>query len=244
MESSASILERVRLLHEAGEQNHRDCLLEIGRLLHEFILAYLREGDELPKHARVKVGITRHRAFLLAAEKMETTPKRISRLLGVAMTDNLLGKGAVVRPKWTVIREFQVFIHRKLACGLKFYSNCPSSQDISASEDWFLKEEYKQTATELWYRAINENWSVETAVKSIQAVFSETGKSRRKKGPRIPKQARSPLQSLARAASLASPGDIAEMCMELILKAENPQAVAAVLEGRLKTLPKRKSVVA
>jgi hypothetical protein len=240
MSDAAQILEQARELYRQGIANHRDCLLKVGELLHKFVLEKLRESEQSTYNVRIRLKQTREAFIHQAADSLQTDIQDIGRLIGASMVAELLappeGLGAI---PWATIHRFCRFVCRhRMSKGewVSFRVGIPVIP--SQQETWMIKEGFEESAKELFARAVSEVWAKPRAEAEVVRLFRDDGvpvhRGSRKDRKRT---ASSPVRRTTgqqfNSARAASPGDVADMCMELIEAAAEPAAVIARLRGLL-----------
>jgi hypothetical protein len=96
--SASTLLDSAVALWSASRLRHRDALLEVGRLLHEYVLARLREGDGLNEADRYTARAVRKVAVEDAGAALGVTRQRVNALISVSQAVAcLLGPDAIGR---------------------------------------------------------------------------------------------------------------------------------------------------
>jgi|HubBroStandDraft_4_1064222.scaffolds.fasta_scaffold00029_89 hypothetical protein len=241
MTTSSELLQQAKVRFQSGERNHRDTLLAVGHTLHDFVLAFLKEGDGMPPWTRLKKSLTRKRAIQVAAESLDVSCKTIRELIITSQAAELLGcdlSSSTI--SHAAIRYFQVFIERCRG------TRNNEVENVSSHETWRIKEGDEKRAKTLFRRAVSENWGViKTMGEVLNTHKSPYSRQSSFQKRRAEQEDRSFQESLTKAVAKASPGDVAEMCIALVEQAEEPHEVAVRLVGMLERfLPKKKRTVA
>jgi hypothetical protein len=266
------LLDMARDAYRQGCANYRDALLESGRLLHEFVLCFLQTGTEMTEWNRTNAGITRCNALKIAAEKLKVTPARVNNLIATWAVGDLLGEGDLGDLGIAAIYRFKVFIrrgrgHRGKKGKGRVIVGRKDGPPVTELERYEVKPRFAESAKALFQQAVAAGFTQLQAREECNRLFSvEESPYRHSNGlrPRVaPQEAAEPkkrqpvhrrnecgaevdsgISHLQRAAAVASPGDVAEMCISLIEKAEDPKAVAVRLRVMLERFlaPKRKAV--
>lgn len=203
MDRASELLERARSVYAACLRQYRDGLLEVGRLLHEFVLA------------RVGTGGPRKRAVLEAAEGLGIDGDRVRRLIATAMVVEYLGGGLPLGAGigHHAIYRFFVFVERPDVRG----------------EVWRAKPAFREAATGLFKRAALEGWGQDMARKEAMRLFrgdGPRGAARRGPPPAMP-------QPPDFNPAVAPTGDLADYCLSLVERAGDPREAALMLMSRL-----------
>ncbi len=226
--TAADFLARAKAVYSASIVNYRDALLETGRLLHEYVLAYLSEGGGACRDSRATMGITREKAVARAAAEFGVKPLRIRNLIIVSMTVSLIGRDVDLGSLGhNALRYFGYFVRRGYVgrTGL----------DATSVEEWFIREGFEEKAQALLRRAVAEGFTQDKTRIECVRIFG----GRKTAKPRRSIKTKKPFEQLACAASKAAPRDVAEACVELVEKAEEPEAVVAHLRTMLTDLLER-----
>lgn len=230
MSDASELLERARAAYLQGQANYRDALLETGRLLHEYILARLREGDGFGKDKRLALGLCRQKVVDAAGDALGVSSARVHRLLVAAQVVTLLGGGEPGGLGYITVCRFQVLIRRYRGTS-QDKANRPGGHPLSAEETWAIKPGLEEKAPALFRRAVAEGWSQDRALLEVARLFRAPTKAWRRE-----RRHRQALEQLQAAARHAASGDVAEMCLDLLRAAEDPWAVAQRLLPELQRI--------
>lgn len=241
---ASSLLEAASLAYQRANTTYRASLLEVGRLLHEFILAFLKDGDGMDHRERQKAGCTREKAVEVAAESFGVTCVRINEIVAITQAANLLGKdGLGALAFWSILR-FKSLIRRK---GIMPDATGRWRGIASSAEEWEIKPAFAESGPALFRLAVAENWGyqrIRDEVHGLRHNRKELRPARRRAAAQ--KKGRSEIvtvDELVRLTSCGSPGDVAERCIAIVEKSEDPAAVALRLRVMLqKYLPKKSAV--
>lgn len=221
MSKALEILASIKLTYRRAEATHRDELLRVGKLLHEFVLAYLREGDGKRERARLACAITRDTAIKIAAEEVGIPAKRVRILIAAAMTAELLApEGGTGELGHNAIYSFSRFVRRRPGVRKE------DREEVSGSETWEIKPDFQDRAALTFARAVKENWSQDRARLETMNLFRNTLPSASHWKGEEDREEERPTLDLAAIAPHASTGDLAESLFEIVRKAEDPLAVA------------------
>lgn len=232
------ILERARGIYFAGVIDYRDAMLKAGRILHEYVLARLEQSQGLDQAECIRRGLTREQIVKGAASRLETEVHTVNRMIGQAMTLELLGQGVELKGVLIdTVNRFRPFIRR--LTGRKDENKWQKPESIRRDlETWKIKDGFEDSAKVLFLRAVNEGWLQEQVRNEVNVLYRGRSNIPRRglSQPRKEAACREPKDTHERrvsAAKRASPGDVAEMCLELIEVAEDPKAVALKLQAML-----------
>ncbi len=239
MPTAAEILESARALYLRGERTYRDTLLDVGRKLHEYVLAYLREGDGVNENTRMVRKITRKQAMRNAADSLGTKPPRIGDYIKTAMVADLLSDGALGNLGHASIYRFGCFIGRK-----RQTRDIRHPLEISCREEWACKPKYEVSAKALFRRAVAENMTQLQVVDAVARLFNGDSPFSRRQNRKPLDKAAGDIGQLKKQLRLASPGDVAELIVGLIEESADPPSVAICLQRHLERFASRKKRLA
>ncbi len=117
---------------------------------------------------------------------------------------------------------------------------------LSRQETWEIKPGWEEIGPAFFKRAIDESMTQKDVFSEIHRLFPDEELSyRRVKTPvrnrQLLRDAGEAMPAIIAAARVASPGDVCEMVMRLVEKAESPKAVALRLKAMLDELLARKA---
>ena len=242
MSEAEDILEKARALYQTALGNYRDALLEVGRMLHRYILARLEEAQAMSGKRRVAMNLSRQAIVKRCEESLGPGRRnRVNDLIRTSMTADLLSGGNLGDLPHGAICPVQGVVYRvgRLADSNR-YKLATDSPIVSARERWAVKEVFQESAPALFCRAVTECWPRDRAREEVR-FFLKGNSSPTKRQPRLlpdeeePTVCTSWLKEVRAGARVASPGDLAELCMELVGASEDPQAVVHRLRGLLAT---------
>lgn len=212
-----NFLEQAKAIYDSHAGQHRDKMLEVGRLLSRFVKASIGDGKERWLIIREMV------------DSMGVSSQYLRQIIVSAAAVDLLGNGQDLgKICHGSLRHFDLFIRRD---GLRHGRN--------ACEEWAVKPEYAVKAKALFAQAVREKWSEMKTRREVKKVFKCPFKSGRKAKPAEGTFASQFKESLAK----ASPGDVAEACMSMLASCENPERAIACLESRIEKYLARKKAI-
>jgi hypothetical protein len=220
VKSVRELLERAKSAWKSSLLAHRDSIIETGDLLHQYILAGIAEG--------------RHRAELIldAAKELGLTDSEVCNLVLLAAAVRLLSdNGNVGTQPQRAIRPFKRLVRRK-SNSRETVGQKPHADD----ETWLIRFQYAESAPKLFRLAVAEEmpWHrVEQEVLKLMGL-------KKRGASNVPMADQPAACTLLASAKHASPGDIAEMVLELIRSAEDPQAVAERLLPEIQRIKQEK----
>ena len=238
------ILERAANLYRAAAANYRDALLQVGQLLHEFILENLEIGQRMNKEERNRLGLNRGKLVLRCAIRLHTQVCNIHRYIMTAMVVKLLSDGMELGSfGHDAIRRFSVFIRRQ---------RCQrDDQPVTDRERWVIREGFEESAKALFRRAVKEGWGEDRVSKEGRKCFPLADRATNRRGrpktesppPRLSLTDEDDCENdvpeggwmgqIKASARKASPGDVAELCMVLVRESRDPQGVLMRLEREI-----------
>lgn len=238
--SSDDILNRVEALWRSSNAAYRDALLEVGRLLHDFILVYLEENYDRTRKLNDGQG-WRDVAVALCASRLNITARRVNHLVMAAMAVQLLSEnGDVGNLPWDTIRRMGRLVCRNSLGGRPLRKG----ETPAIFENWSIKDEFKDTAKTHFQVAVRENWTIKQTRNLMLSLNDGEAKDnaaeyRSEKRRRRTETQEDAFKVLARLAQAASPKDAAELLFDLIRETESPQAIVSHLQQLAKDAPKR-----
>lgn len=169
--TSTDLLTRAVELWTSTRRQYRDGLLEVGQLLHEFILSRLIEGDGKNEAQRALIGSCRRRAVRDAAVTLSTSVYRINELVRVAAVVDLLSDGDCGGLSYSAIREFQRVI-RRVGKGKETRRNLrDSTWESSSRETWEVWPELAKEAPDLFRRSVDGKWKTNNIVDALNEMI-------------------------------------------------------------------------
>jgi hypothetical protein len=231
---SAAILEQARAAYLAGVVSHRETMLDVGRLLHTYLLAWLRQQTEAERKRSGPLIHTREEGVRRAAAALQCPRSRINWMITAAMVVELFGRRPFGNLALNCLVTFGVFISRKIV-GLGPDAD-RAHVDPADYETWLIRPETATTAVELYDRMVNEQWTNKQTLQYCG--FRRRSQPKRRPVPHKTNR----FAEVAASMKYASPGDVAASCRELIEAAVDPGAVAIRLRVLLeKYLPRQKA---
>ena len=237
-------------------KSYRDGMVKAGRLLHEYVLARLAEGNPLAEGFRIASGFTRKAAVARAAERLEVTPAKINDMIASWAVVHLLSDGGRLgRLTYAVIRTFRVCVRRATTGnGRKPVRRTLRRVESSAAQDvvdpsererWIVKPEAASWAADIFREAVAKGWNADDACAALgekRAMCPPSGPSGGADEDALPRP-RTACQMLGHAngdgknlfavARSSNPKDLADLLTEMIHQSTDPRAVASLLEDRL-----------
>lgn len=219
-----SSLEEVRTCLIQGREARKASYLEAGKLLHDYVRSWLAEGDAMPWNERQRLKKTRRQAIFLAADYLGQKRIFLCQLIMTAQAVRLLAPaGATGSFCWGTLLAFGRFLKR----GTDSQKHPGRDQPGIRTETWQIRPGWEEKARELYREALEDSWPHEETCARIRELL---GKKKRPRRRRTPREA-SAIHVLKKAATRAAPGDVAQVCWEILQMAEDPAAVWHKLEG-------------
>jgi hypothetical protein len=235
------ILTAAASAYHGSNVQYRDAMLRTGKLLHDFVWGYLRQADDANEKVRKKNQYTRSEALKIAAARLGVKRADVNRFIAIAMTAELFGGGDLGELTLAGVAFFWRFVRRQTG---RRGQNGPGRRGvpISSLETWELKPEFAIEAAKLFHLAVEEKMTWDQIREAVLKLY--VGPTARK-CPRRPSEAeRSAIEELARVSKVASPGDMAAICLQLIAANEEPWAVAQRLMVMVQRFNKKKESMA
>lgn len=243
-DDAATLLGCARALYRQSSARHRDALVGCGRVLHRFVLAHVRRGDGKSEYLRLKHEHTRRGATEAAAESLGVENRKVNGLIATAAAVDLLSAGGEVGELcYDTLYNFARFVRRRT--GSRDARREGGQENPSDVEVWEVKPGFGVSAPRLFARAVEEGFDTVRARREVVKLFRGSSTSARplNEGAREGPGDGPPLPSRQACARVVSPGDVADMCMDLVRAAADPLAVIARLKALLAAyVPPRKRI--
>ncbi len=256
--SADDLLAEAKLIYDCDRISHRDELLAVGRLLHLYILARLKTAAGMSEPDRLRAKLTRVESVRLAAAGLVIGRNRIKELISTAMAVDLLSEdGHCGGLGFSVLAPFAVLVTRET--GAKSYGD-RTDQRIEDTEVWKIKPAMKDAGIAFFRQAVRESLTQMQIKKGLAEVTAgkrrcdpskhanrdsvqpcaEEDRNHKEENWIREEDDRTRASHRAKAAKVAAPKDVAEMCLELVEAAESPEAVIAHLKTMLDDLLARR----
>lgn len=237
---SGDLLEQAKALYLSGVAAYRDALLDVGRLLHQFVLARLEEGDGLSEESRFKARLTRRAVVETAATALGVNRQRVNNLIVTAMAADLLGGGIVGDMGIQAIYRFRVYVRRRH--GLRGVdAGRRNGPPVSDMERWEIKPGFEKKAKAEFERAVTQGYTQLDAKMAADKSGAAKPTMSRRKNPFRSDERATAVETVRKSAKQASPGDVADLCMEIIGATADPRATALALQARLAVYASRRT---
>lgn len=242
--SSEEILNEAQAVWFASKQEYRDGVLRVGKLICEFIVARLREGDGLPEAVRIDRGLTRTRSIWIAAERLGLKDANVNMMVNTCRVVELFGDPGSL--SLSTLRVFTVYIRHKrfkVARGreLKEGEVLPSQTEV-----WEFKPTTGRDPVDLYQQAVRENWDCvrtrEVSNKEIQVkrqkgrkvgvsqkVDTRLRDDEESSSDGVDSTSSGRLPRLKTIATNADPRDLADMILEMIAACPRMQELKQIL---------------
>lgn len=222
---STDLLREAVDLYFASQVAQRDVYLRVGRLLHEYVLAALTEGANLPEAKRP----TRERLVAVAADRLNCTVNRANDLIHVGqVAELLLDPGDDLKGlSWSCLRAFRRFVARVRL----------SRHEVSRTPGDCKKAPQER---ERWEAAGNREHArrliLRCAREGCNAAQCATRAGNRQRGPSaldldLDEDAGKIRGVTQESARVASPRDLADLLAQAILESCDPKMVLTHLLG-------------
>lgn len=215
----------VRIIDEAcnlwlsARKEWRDIKLEVGGMVHSYIVARLREeADSLNEAERRQLGVSRNALIADAARRLSTTSREVGFLIRSYQVVELLSDGGKIGSlSWTALLLFNKLVERVPGRALRYTGSRTSGKERdrrtgelkdtvlpSEKERWRIAGPTKKNV-ELFQRAVSEGWDTDEVRSALGCkVCKERGKKLNK------------TTDLAEVAETSDPKDLAEMLVSLV----------------------------
>ncbi len=241
-DSSVEILRQASALYRVADADYRNTLLDVGRRLHDYVLAYLREADGLS--AREAEKRTRQQATANCAEALGTDDTRVCRLIVAHQVKELLADGGNVgQLSFTTILRFGRLIRRRVSHRGDPVRPGRDGVSRAVNEIWEVNPQFGQRAVDHFREAVRRGLNG-SAVRAFLAEL-EFRRDRRYRS------ARKIVSSVAEGWSLGSkpstddnrpPLRLAQV--EKLARVASPRDVAEAIWEALENMPNARSIVA
>lgn len=230
MSPADELLERIDTLWAQTRTQYRDRMLRIGKMLHEYVLLRLKEGDLLGCVERARKGITRSCIVETLASRLNTGAPKINEVIRAAMGVELLSKdGNIGDLSYSCFRYLYLIIERKYIPREQIHRRVgnvtPGAIPPSSREQWRIRPGMEQKARALFAKAVEGSWK---ASKFLEEFRSLRHPEKRKCYDWASFGSSDHFDWL-RAARESSPRDVAEMITKMIEQSKSPDMVTRIL---------------
>lgn len=234
--TAEEMLEGIERAWLTSRANYRDSMLRIGRLLHEYILQGLQEGDQLGEDQRIEQGISRRRLVERAEERLKAPRGKVNELVCAAMGVELLwGDKPLEGMSYSCLRYLYLVIERgrltKEVVHRRKGEVREGTRLPSDRERWQVRKGMEKEARQIFRTAIREAW---TSDRFRQALV-ELRKGHGYEGKTCWNQIKEPALDWMGVARTADPKDLVEMLLQIIRNSRHPERVTSILRRALET---------
>lgn len=229
------LLAGVKQVYRRVDGAYRDGMVRVGELLHEFVLAYLRQGDGRCDSYRSQQGISRRMAIQMAATALVVRPKLVRDWIAISQVKQLLApEGQLGSLSYAALRGCRPLVMRCILerrHGTKAMSGS-SAWVVSARETWLVKPP-EQATRQLFQQILTENWGY----VQIKEALRQTGTpvAQRPRAARMEMTPRN-LPNLGQLAQEATTRDLLDMIVSMVQASRKPADLAKAVIGRLSLL--------
>ncbi len=236
--NAADLLNEAATTWGVGVKLHRENKLSVGRLLHEYILAAMREKSQLPSKEKASYAASRGKLIADAAERLKITVFDVNDLIRVAMAAEMLSpSGEFGDIPWVALRRFARYVRRASAN--------KDAYEILKTNQFELRETWEKTpdfsdGKKLFDDAIEQGMSVRQITKRVRT----GGRGKPRKAVVVDTDLKI---NIPKAIKVCSPKEAAEMLYHELMSNHDPIATAHHLMEMLKQVAKdsrRKGLVA
>jgi hypothetical protein len=231
---SQETLEKMSELWRSTGTNYREGMLEVGRMIHLFILQRLEEGDQMGEDKRRKLGITRELCLMTVTQRLGCDRHKTNSLLSTAMAVDLLSGGCPLgEVAYSTVREFKSLVKRVNTGQKRRRKKEQGNRNSSGIEDWDVNPLYKDWARRLFKKAVKEEWGCKKTRRVIQEkTEGMSPKAHRKETKEIEGEFFDPMHAMRN----ASVQDAAEMIVTMIRYSQDPGTLKCLLKTKLDTI--------
>lgn len=239
MDRLEEILQRASAVLSKSRKAHRDARLEVGGLLREYLIEWLKGVDDQTRDNRNKLNLSRRHAIKRAAQVLNTSPRAINEFVRNYNVVRLLADGGNVGSiTYSTISAFSVLI--SFPPGMYRRSVNSQGNAPSVREEWFVIPPVEENVS-LFREAVFDSWTVEKARKVLRE---------REKNKRGSKNVVRAYNNVALTREVeqfrpeemvrcASPGDTVEVLYSMVMSAEDPLSIVERLLQKVKSSPLR-----
>ena len=232
MTSASEQLDKIVVLWSSCHILHRDNQLQIGKALHEYVLAFLAEGDDLNECERLRRKLTRERATQIAADRLGALNHRINHLIRAAMTVELLSDGDLGTMPIRTIILFGRLVRRRREHIVKWSKN-DNKPPSSVRETWSIVEGLENQVKQLFRKAVKEKWPFVKCLEAVHRLHPSSTTERIVEGPDKRTDCEETMD-LITVARNSDPRDLAEMLTMAIRHNRDPELVIKLVLKELK----------
>ena len=234
--TAEEILAKVEGVWLGAKKQLRDSLLEVGGLVHDYILARLQESDVLSQRQRYRKRLSRCGIIVEVAKRLKASRLRIWKITTASQVVALLAdKSHVGELSFSTIAEFIPLVHRakgdrrvSKANGVVHVAR-EAVGEASDRERWIVRQGMEQTAPALFRQAVAESWSVAQTRQGVTDLIGEKPLRGHDLKPRRQNEERLPQAPLSHLAEVASPKDLADIIIDAINRSSDPPLVFAAI---------------
>lgn len=229
-------LAEAKRVYAASYGRYSDAVVACGKMLHEYVIAYLAEVERSPVGRRLATGCNRAKALTIASAELGVKRNRLHDLIAIHQVIELLGGGDRGRLCAFACLSFRPFITRTTAAGVH-------GKTRSDSEKWVLDPTVGSAGKAMFRRAVDSAMSI----VQVEEMIREWGRRTTKANPKAASRPRE--QSTAKpnsrgdkvtVARVAASGDVVELILEMVRESRDPWAVAQKLIPELEKVPRKK----
>lgn len=251
---SEALLNELSDVWQKGVGDYKEMRIRVGRMLHEYVLQGLREGDAIPKESeRVRLGLTRQALVDRAGGRMGLKEAAVNNLIRCAAVVDLLSDGGYTgKLSYTSIRTFRAVIERigkgkdvVRSINPRATTNTSCTVALSSKEEWQIRPKCTEWAAALFRRAVGDNWSIQRVDDELALkLMVRPNKSSPSTG--LPPKRRDHVirdvtpPNTVDIAQQAHPRDLAEMVVGMVLSSPDPDTVLKLV---LEAIRKARAVV-
>lgn len=235
-------LDGIVTLWTSARKGYAREMIEVGNLLRQYLVDLLRAGEGMTEEQRMKANIRREVYTQAAATRLGVIRQKINELIRTSAVVELLSdKGYTGNLSYGAIRWFRALIQRRRGCVKRTLTD--DGLTLVEREEWVIKI---SGSTNLFRKAVNENWNEPTVRENVKALAGTTRKPTAlviRKGQTQPMRTdllgKRPTMDLAASIKGASPRDAADIIVDLIKGSISPDALAQAIRDKLSPVQPR-----
>lgn len=181
MQSSTDILSQIKLLWGNTRAKYRDGMIELGRLIVQYIRSRFRDAVTMNESERVKAGITRYAILKRVMSELGLSNTKVNEIIRTGAAADLLTDGNYGTLSYSSFRTMRVLIYRsnkgKQLRRVKIrhnegYTERGPTIEPDQVEIWEIKTAVKDVAKPFVLRAISEGWTDKQLRENIKRLCS------------------------------------------------------------------------
>lgn len=235
---AAELLKQAQCVWLSGKRALRDSHIEVGRLLRQFLLARIAEGEGKNESERRALGATRQAATFAMAKALQVRIGRVNELMRVAVAVELFGPD-IGGLSYSALRALQNLIYRphrgqQIQRGKKQLRDAeirPLQQEV-----WAVRPGIEDAAKALVRDALAQGWGESEVIAGVKELARQRGAN----VPQItrvrPSDALPSYQMAPRTATNYDRESLLDTLTTLLLATDDPDSVLNDLRAKLNSI--------